>query len=154
MKNNIFIRIDDRLLHGQVVVSWIPYLQAHEVVVADDEYARDEFMCDLIKSSEPQGVRVHVKTIEETAEFLKEDRGERILILLRTIEGIKKLSEKVHISRVNIGGLGAGQGRERYYKSIHFSQDDLDMIKNLTDRGIDVEIRMLPKDKALEIKGN
>lgn len=84
----------------------------------------------------------------------EEDRGERILILLRTIEGIKNLSEKIQISQVNIGGLGAGQGRKRYYKSIHLSQDDLDMIKNLTDQGIDVEIRMLPKDKALEIKGN
>ena len=38
---NVFVRIDDRLLHGQVVVSWIPYLRAKEVVIADDEYAND-----------------------------------------------------------------------------------------------------------------
>ena len=75
MKNNVFIRIDDRLLHGQVVVSWIPYLKANEVVIADDEYANDEFMCELIKSSEPEGVLVHVKTIDETAAFLNEEIG-------------------------------------------------------------------------------
>ena len=56
--DNIFVRIDDRLLHGQVVVSWIPYLRAKEVVIADDEYANDEFMSELIKSSGPEGVIV------------------------------------------------------------------------------------------------
>jgi hypothetical protein len=46
--DEVFVRIDDRLLHGQVVVSWIPYLKANLVVVADDEYAKDEFMRSLI----------------------------------------------------------------------------------------------------------
>ena len=155
MKNNVFIRIDDRLLHGQVVVSWIPYLKANEVVIADDEYANDEFMCKLIKSSEPEGVLVHVKTIDETAAFLKEeDKGNNILILLRTIEGIKRLSDNVKVSYINIGGVGAAEGRKRYYNSIHLSDDELDIIKELVNKNIKVEIRMLPKDKAVELNGN
>lgn len=55
--DEVFVRIDDRLLHGQVVVSWIPYLKANLVVVADDEYAKDEFMRSLIESSGPEGLR-------------------------------------------------------------------------------------------------
>ncbi len=86
---NIFVRIDDRLLHGQVVVSWIPYLKVNEVVIADDEYANDEFMKELIKCSEPEGVTVHVKTIDETAAHLNNDNENKILVLLRSIEGIK-----------------------------------------------------------------
>lgn len=155
MKNNIFIRIDDRLLHGQVVVSWIPYLKANEVIIADDEYANDEFMCELIKSSAPEGIKIHVKTIDETAEFLhEENKGRNILILLRSIEGIKNLSEKTKVSNINIGGVGALSGRKRYYNSIHLSDDELNILKDMAKLNINVEIRMLPKDKAVIIDGN
>ncbi|HOK48725.1 MAG TPA: PTS sugar transporter subunit IIB [Sedimentibacter sp.] len=152
--NDVFIRVDDRLLHGQVVVSWIPYLQAKVAVIADDEYANDEFMRSLIESSGPEGVRVHVKTIDETAEFLKDDRDDKILVLLKSIEGLNRLIKKVRISSINIGGLGAGQGRKRYYNSIHLSDDELKILKDIANENIVVEIRILPKDKAIVIKGN
>ena len=152
--DNIFVRIDDRLLHGQVVISWIPYLKADEVVIADDEYANDEFMIELIKSSGPEGVKVHVKTIDETAAFLSDDNQSKILVLLRSIEGIKKLIKKTKISSINIGGVGAARGRKRYYNSIHLSDDELNILNDIANDNIYVEIRILPKDKAIVIKGN
>ena len=151
---NVFVRVDDRLLHGQVVVSWIPYLRAKEVVIADDEYANDEFMSELIKSSGPEGVIVHVKTIDETAAYLSDDNQNKILVLLRSIEGIKKLIKKTKISSINIGGVGAAQGRKRYYNSIHLSDDELNILNDIANDNIYVEIRILPKDKAIIIKGN
>lgn len=155
MKKEVFIRVDDRLLHGQVVVSWIPYLKANEVVIADDEYKNDEFMCELIKGSSPEGILTHVKTIDETVDFLNEDdKGNNILILLRSVEGIKSLSEKIKVSHINIGGLGADKGRKRYYNSIHLSDAELNILKDMAKKHINVEIRMLPKDKALVINGN
>ena len=151
---NVFVRIDDRLLHGQVVVSWIPYLRAKEVVIADDEYANDEFMSELIKSSGPEGVIVHVKTIDETAAYLSDDNQNKILVLLRSIEDKKKLIKKTKISSINIGGVGAAQGRKRYYNSIHLSDDELNILNDIANDNIYVEIRILPKDKAIIIKGN
>lgn len=151
---NIFVRIDDRLLHGQVVVSWIPYLKVNEVVIADDEYANDEFMKELIKCSEPEGVTVHVKTIDETAAHLNNDNENKILVLLRSIEGIKELVKKVKISNINIGGVGAAEGRKRYYNSIHLSDNELSILKDIANDNIHVEVRILPKDKGIVIKGN
>jgi PTS system mannose-specific IIB component len=152
--NNIFVRIDDRLLHGQVVVSWIPYLKVNEVVIADDEYANDEFMNSLIKSSEPEGIKVHVKTIHETAAFLKDDNENKILILLKSIEGLRELVKKVKLGSINIGGVGAAKGRKRYYNSIHLSDNELNILKDIANNNINVEVRILPKDKAIVIKGN
>ncbi|MDD4088287.1 MAG: PTS sugar transporter subunit IIB [Tissierellia bacterium] len=151
---NIFVRVDDRLLHGQVVVSWIPYLKANEVVIADDEYANDEFMRELIRSSGPEGVTVHVKTIDETAVYLNDDNKNRILVLLRSINGLKELLKKVKISNINIGGVGAADGRKRYYNSIHLSDNELNILKDISNDNINVEVRILPKDKAIVIKGN
>ena len=149
---NLFVRIDDRLLHGQVVVSWIPYLKATEVVIADDEYANDEFMRELIMSSSPEGVNVHIKTISETADFLKVDSENNVLVLLRTIEGLKELVKRVKIKNINIGGIGAAKGRKRYYNSIHLSDHELNILKDMAKENVNVEVRILPRDKALVIR--
>ena len=149
---NIFIRIDDRLLHGQVVVSWIPYLKAKDVVIADDEYANDEFMRELIKNSGPEGVNVYIKTIDEAADFLKLDNENTVLVLLKTIEGLKELVKKVKIKSINIGGMGAAKGRKRYYNSIHLSDHELNILKDMANDNIDVEVRILPKDKPIVIR--
>lgn len=149
---NIFIRIDDRLLHGQVVVSWIPYLKAKDVVIADDEYANDEFMRELIKNSGPEGVNVYIKTIDEAADFLKLNNENTVLVLLKTIEGLKELVKKVKIKSINIGGMGAAKGRKRYYNSIHLSDHELNILKDMANDNIDVEVRILPKDKPIVIR--
>ncbi len=148
----IFLRIDDRLLHGQVVVSWIPYLKAKKVVIADDEYANDEFMKELIKSSSPEGVNADIKTIDEAAEFLKLDNENTVLVLLKSIEGLKELVSKVKIKSINVGGLGAAKGRKRYYNSIHLSDEELNILKDMANDNVDVEIRILPKDKPIVIR--
>lgn len=149
---NLFVRIDDRLLHGQVVVSWIPYLKATDVVIADDEYANDEFMRELIMSSSPEGVNVYIKTISETADFLKVDSENNVLVLLRTIEGLKELVKRVKIKNINIGGIGAAEGRKRYYNSIHLSDHELNILKDMAKENVNVEVRILPRDKALVIR--
>ena len=148
----IFLRIDDRLLHGQVVVSWIPYLKAKKVVIADDEYANDEFMKELIKSSSPEGVNADIKTIDEAAEFLKLDNENTVLVLLKSIEGLKELVNKAKIKSINVGGLGAAKGRKRYYNSIHLSDEELNILKDMANDNVDVEIRILPKDKPIIIR--
>jgi len=117
MRNIVLTRIDDRLLHGQVVVSWIPYLQADEVVIVDDEYAGDEFMALLIKNAAPDNVKVHIFTAGEAADYLKkEDEGTRILILVKNVIYLKELTEAgVKLSKINIGNSGGGAGREKYH---------------------------------------
>ena len=148
MKNNIFIRIDDRLLHGQVVVSWIPFLKCREIIVMDDEYARDEFMCELIKNSGPENVIIHVKTINETIAYLNTTLSENILILIKDIQSMRKLSKNFKVNHVNVGGVGASKERKRYYESIHLSDEELNILKDLASEGIRVEVKILPKDKA------
>jgi len=150
MKNIVLTRIDDRLLHGQVVVSWIPYLKTNEIVIVDDEYANDAFMATIIKDAAPGNIAVHVLTVKESADYLKnDDDGSRILILSRYIENIAELIElNAPITKVNIGGLGNTPGRKRFLNSIHLSDDELNILKNLKKKNIEVEIKMLPNDKA------
>jgi len=154
MKNIVLTRIDDRLLHGQVIVSWIPFLNIDEIVIVDDEYASDEFMASLIKEAAPDYIEVKVLSIEKSAEYLNSgDAGTKLLLLSRYVENIEKLIElNVKIEKVNIGGLGSCEGRKKFVNAIHMSDAELDILKNIAGKGIAVEVQMLPRDRAIILK--
>lgn len=154
MKNIVLTRIDDRLLHGQVVVSWIPFSKADEVVIVDDEYSKDEFMSQIIKNAAPNNIDVKVLSTEEASSYLKsDDNGSRILILSRYIENVDELiKSNVAIDSLNVGGLGSGKGRERCLNSIHLNRDEINLLKNMEKRGIKVELKTLPKDRAVTVE--
>ena len=153
MKNIVLTRIDDRLMHGQVVVSWIPYLKVNEVIIIDDEYANDDFMNLLIKNAAPDNVKVNVFSVDNAADYLKEnDEGSRILILLKNVEYVKTLLEsKIEFKKINVGNLGGSPLRKRYYNSVHLSDDELCLLKEIASK-IEVEIKMLPNDKTLMLE--
>lgn len=154
MKNIVLTRIDDRLLHGQVMVSWIPFLEINEVIIIDDEYADDEFMSALIVEAAPEALNVKVLSVEDSAKYiLSGDDDSRVLLISRNIENINNLIEiGVIINKINVGGVGSLEGRKKYVNSIHMSENELNLLREISRKGIAVEIQMLPKDKAIEIK--
>jgi PTS system mannose-specific IIB component len=152
MKNIVLTRIDERLLHGQVVVSWIPYLKADEVLIVDDEYANDDFMSLLIKNAAPDNVKVQVLDYLKATDYLNShDKGTRILILLRSVEYVKKLIDSgIVLHKVNVGNLGSSPDREQYYNSVYLSNAELNLLKEIAKQS-DVEIKMLPNDKSMTL---
>ncbi len=153
MKNIVLTRIDDRLMHGQVVVSWIPYLKADEVIIVDDEYANDEFMSLLIKNAAPDNVKVNILTVEAAADYLKEkDDGSRIFLIFKNIEYLKKLLDlNIKLNKVNIGNMGSSPARKKHYNTVHLSDNELNLLKEIAKQ-TEVEIKMLPNDKAVALK--
>ena len=153
MKNIVLTRIDDRLLHGQVVVSWIPTLKINEVLIVDDEYAQDDFMAGLIIESAPENLKVNVLNVADAANYINSgDDINSLLILSRNVESIYELIElNVKINTVNIGGLGYSEGRKKIINALHMSDAEMEILKKLVNEGISVEIQMLPSDKVQKI---
>ena len=87
MKNIVLARVDDRLIHGEVVSVWTPSLNVNRIIVVDDEVAADKFNKRVIKALAPNGVKVNVYATEKGAEVLKKDPkepGERVMVLTKT----------------------------------------------------------------------
>lgn len=154
MKNIVMTRIDDRLLHGQIVVGWIPYLKVNEVLVIDDLSAKDAFFRELIMSAAPSFVDVYVKTLEESLKYLKEESyDEKILIITKKISDVKYLYENgVKINYINVGNIGPNNVRKKYGDTISLSEEELIMLLELEKNdNCDVEIRMVPTDKKRSV---
>ena len=154
MKNIVVARVDDRLIHGQVVTEWIPGYSANRVVIVDDTVAKDAFNTKLIKLLAPSGVKVDVYSVEDgIKELLGEAKsGEKIVVLTKTPISFERLADGgVELKDVILGGMGMRGERKPFVKNVSCSPAEIVSIKNMMNKGIHVFYQLVPDQRAIEI---
>ena len=140
-------RIDDRLIHGQVVTYWTRRLDSNHILIASDVVAKDPFLKKVLKMTAPLGVRVSIMTEEETLSAFKDGKLEKdsVLLLVKSPEVAKALIDGgLETSVLNVGGMGAKPGTASLYKNISALPEQIEIFKELTARGISVQFQILP----------
>ena len=148
MKNIVWTRIDDRLVHGQVMTLWVQQTSATEVVIVDDAVAKDAFIQMIMKSSMPARINLKVFGLADAVDYLNgEDDGKRLLILVKTPGTLVSLTDAgIPLESVNVGGIGAKAGRKTLYKNISTSEAENQDLRNLVDKGIKVFFQVVVSD--------
>jgi mannose/fructose/N-acetylgalactosamine-specific phosphotransferase system component IIB len=148
------VRIDDRLIHGQVVAGWLRALGAERIVIVDDATARDEFLREVLTLAAPSGVPVEVLDLAGGAARCIELAAlpEPVIVLARSPRTVLALRQAgVPIEVVDLGGLGAGPGRRRLHRTISVSPDELAELRELEQLGTRVEIRIVADDRPISL---
>jgi mannose/fructose/N-acetylgalactosamine-specific phosphotransferase system component IIB len=146
------VRIDDRLIHGQVVAGWLRALGAQRIVIVDDASARDEFLREVLVLAAPQGTPVEVYGVAEGAVRCIElaRAPEPVIVLARSPRTVLSLRQAgVPIDVVDLGGLGAGPGRRRVHRTISVGPDDIRDLRELEQLGTRVEIQIVVDDRPI-----
>ncbi|HLN72648.1 MAG: PTS sugar transporter subunit IIB [Methylococcaceae bacterium] len=146
------LRIDDRLLHGQVALTWTPSVGAGCILVANDKVAADDFQKMALNLAKPANVKLLVKSIADTAAILNDARynGIKMLVLVNSVKDAFSLSELVSdIKSVNFGGIRSKEGSKAVSKAISLTDSDIAIIRKMLDKGLELEIRQVPGDKKL-----
>ena len=142
-------RIDDRLLHGQVALTWIPTLGADCILVANDKIANDEFLKMTMGLAKPTGAKLLIRTIKEAIVFLNDTKYShlKIVLLVNSVADAYAITEKVQdIQSINFGGLRVREGARSVSKAIAITEDDNMLIRQLMQRGLELEVRQVPSD--------
>lgn len=142
-------RIDDRLLHGQVAFTWTPALSADCLIIANDKVAKDEFLKMTLNLAKPAGTKLLIKSLKDAAAFLNDDNNKKlnILLIINSVTDAYTLAVDVHeIRSINFGGLRSKEGSRLISKAIAITDDDIPVIKELVNKGIELEIRQVPTD--------
>ena len=146
MENVLLARVDDRLIHGQVMTAWMKLLPAKEIIVIDNKVAKDEFMITVL-------VKVKVFTEEKAAEVLQAGLSKPTILLAKSPVSYKGIIDRgVELEAINLGGMGINNDRTTLYKNIAASPAEREAIKEFLDKGIDVKIQVIPADKVVEVK--
>jgi len=142
-------RIDDRLIHGQVVVGWVNALKANYIVVINDAVARNELQKCLLKMAVPPEIKVDIFTVAEFNLTLEspEIKERRVIILTSNPQDCLKVFEKgFKIPEINLGGMRHSENKKQFTNCIFLNDDDIAAFKKLNELGVRAEVKMLPAD--------
>ena len=149
------VRVDDRLIHGQIVAIWLKALNAKRIVIVDDRTARDEFLREVITLSAPSGVVVEIHELASGTERVRQLTAdpEPVFVLMRSPVTALRLREAgVEFPLLNVGGIGAGPTRKPLYRNISASPEELSAMRSLESMGTLVELRIVENDRPVAFK--
>lgn len=143
------IRIDDRLVHGQVALVWTPALSADCLIVANDKVAKDEFLKMTLGFAKPANAKLLIHSIAEAISFVNDPKNQNLkcLVLINSVEDAALLAEAIpEINSINFGGLRSKEGSKLISKAIALTDEDIAVAKKLIDKGIELEVRQVPTE--------
>jgi fructoselysine/glucoselysine PTS system EIIB component len=146
------VRIDDRLMHGQVAFTWVPALGVNCVIVANDKVAKDEFQKMTLGLAKPANTKLLITSINDAIAFLNDGKNQplKILVLINNVKDAACLAETVaEIKSVNFGGIRSKEGSTLISKAIAITNDDLPVLQAMIQKSVELEIRQVPTDNKL-----
>lgn len=147
------LRIDDRLIHGQIVTKWIKDANASMIIVVDDKAANDKTQQMILKLAVPSGIKLEILTKEKAVSRIKEDKtNTNVLMLVRNPKETNTLVDMgLNIDRIIIGNISNSKskvGRTKLLDYIYVEPDDVVAIKALNEKGIKLEVKAIPEERA------
>jgi PTS system N-acetylgalactosamine-specific IIB component len=144
------VRVDNRLLHGQILEAWIPRLKAREVVVADDEAAADDLARAAMTLCVPPDLPVRVVAVKDVPWRDLGSAPHGILVLVRDVAALVRarqagLSPELS-RRVNLGNVHFAAGRRPVTPSVFLAGPELEALRALAAEGFEVEARAIPAE--------
>ena len=152
MDNLVLTRIDDRLIHGQVMTAWIKQKNAVQVVVADDEVAEDDFMINVLEMAVPDEIAIGIFNRDDAVEFMKQGLEAPTILLVKGPEILNYMVDQgIEIDEIDVGGMGAKEGRSVLYKNISTNPEENKNFLDLIQKGVNVFVQVMPQDKQVNV---
>ena len=146
------VRIDDRLTHGQVAFGWTTALGINTILVVNDDAKNDQMKSMALNLAKPSNVVLYIRGVAESGEIVQKfasSKKSNVLVLVKTTEDARRLVEASGgvITTLNVGGLRYGEGKKKLTDLVAVDEKDIANLKTIKDAGVQVEFRMLPRDK-------
>jgi mannose/fructose/N-acetylgalactosamine-specific phosphotransferase system component IIB len=155
MMTVLLYRVDERLIHGQVVVGWGSHLHPDRVVVVDDEIAGSAWEQELYCLGLPPDIAAGFETVDSARARLEQWRedDERLIILTRNVTTMLRLARggTLRGSAVNIGGVHHAPGRREVLPYVFLSQEDASALRDLDAEGVRVSAQDLPGSRQVPL---
>lgn len=144
----ILVRVDDRLLHGQIICSWVPYLKADALIVASDDAAGDVLTNQIMQACSCDELSVKVMSVDEALQCAKSGAcagNIRVILVVGSIKDAVRLHDGgVGFTALNLGNVHHADGGRMLAASVILNREDEDYISRLQSMGVAIDIRDVP----------
>lgn len=149
----LLVRVDNRLVHGQILEAWVPRLQAREVLVADDEAAASPLARAALTLCVPPELSVRIQPLGSVKWGEVASSATPTLVIVREVEGVVRAKEggltPAMTPAVNLGNIHFAPDRGSITASVFLSRAELDALRGLERDGFHVEARPIPTEPPL-----
>lgn len=151
--NILITRIDNRLIHGQVGVTWVNHLGANLVVVANDKVSEDEIQQNLMDMVLPDTIQARYFSIQKTIDIIhKASPRQKIFLVVKDVQDALKIKKGgVPIDVLNIGNMHYEEGKRQISSTVSVDEQDIADFKELDKLGVKLDLRKVPSDRGQNI---
>jgi len=147
---HVHFRVDDRLIHGQVVTVWSRYYKLKQIIIVDDEVARDPIQRQIISVVTPADMKVHICGTGDAPPLIEQAESEGIstMVLVKGPEALAKLAEhQVPVREVIMGGMQFKAGHRQITKTVSVSERQAVLFAELSKAGIKFTLQVIPSER-------
>lgn len=143
------VRVDSRLIHGQILTRWVSAVNANRIIIIDNDLANDPYVLSIYRMSTPPGTELDIMNTQQAAAAFSEDAfGEGVAIVM-----FKKLGQAMEAHRLGfkfmelqLAGLGSGPDRKHVFRTVNVSDKGAIILKQLHTEGVRVYFQSLPDE--------
>lgn len=155
-----WVRLDERMIHGQVATKWSQLLDVNRIIVADDQAASNEIIKKSLLMAAPANCKTAIVSVEKAISLCNDPRAEalKILLIVSTPENLLTIAEKCSgIPQINIGNYGrvapkrGAETRKTYTKNLYAYDDEIETLKKVMATGIPCNVQTIPDDIPQEL---
>lgn len=148
------VRVDNRLVHGQILESWIPFTKSSTIVIVDDHVASDLFRETVIKMAVPREIEVIISNVDDFADSFEyqQGRGKKAIVLFSSItDALRAFQGGFVFDRLNIGNVYSEECLKQCTPSVMLDAEDVRTIRVLMAEGVHIDVRCVPREKPIDI---
>ena len=146
-------RMDDRLIHGQVVIGWAGPLKTRQIILCDDEIYANDWERELFGSCVPASLEAKIFDVSQTSDFLKNriEENDRTIVLVKDpTAAINIVNSGYKPGTINLGGIHHVDGRKKYLSYLYMTEKEVEDLNWLTEQGIHLYCQDVPTGRRYE----
>ena len=150
----VLVRIDNRLIHGQVAVTWGHYAGSNLLLVANDAVSEDSTRQNLMDMASPPGVATRYFSIQKTIDTIhRASPAQKIALIADSPKDVLRLAKGgVPFTEVNVGNMHFSEGKQQIHKTVSVDRDDIAAFKDLAEMGIECSIQTVPQEPRVYMR--
>ena len=132
------LRVDHRLLHGQVAFSWTAFLGADSILLASDSLLNDDLRLTAVKIARPPGVKLVVKTIDDSIKAINSGVTDKykLFVVTDTIKDAGRIARECKLNSINLGGTKSAKDKKKLSKAIYATDEEINLLKELNVQSV------------------
>jgi PTS system mannose-specific IIB component len=149
-----FVRVDDRLIHGQVASIWVKECKCNKIMICSDEVAKDTLRKTLILQVAPPGTKAYVLPVDKALGVDKNpkyDSFKTLILCTNPVDVLRLVEGGMAITSVNLGGMCFKTGRTQISSAVSLGPEDIAALKKMHELGIELELRKIATDSKIDV---